>query len=354
MGVTPDFWRDRRVLLTGHTGFKGAWLALWLERLGAQVSAFALPPATQPSLFSLLAPWPRLDYAFADLVDERSSRRALARTQPEIVFHLAAQALVRPAYANPVATFETNVLGTIHLLEALRRAPSVRVCLVVTSDDAYANELDGRPFREGDALGGKDPYSASKACQELVAASYGASFLAAAGVRVATARAGNVIGGGDWAVDRLVPDFIRAISGGNTLRLRHPEATRPWQHVFDPLAGYLMYAERLYAGEALPDALNFGPPAGEVRTVSWLADQLVSQWGRGSRWERGDSARHLPEAMALTLDPALAQSTLGWRQRYTLEEAVHRTVAWYRAHADGRPMRAYSLEELDSFQSEAA
>ena len=336
--MTPGFWRGRRVLLTGHTGFKGAWLALWLDRLGAEVGALALAPETEPNLFDVLSPWPHLESTFGDLRDPATTARAFD-ARPEVVFHLAAQALVRRSYAEPVETAQTNVLGTVNLLEAARTAPSVTAIVVVTSDKVYRNDGGGRPFREDDALGGDDPYSASKACQEIVAAAYRESFFRRGGVHLACARAGNVIGGGDWGADRLVPDFVRAVSAGEALAVRRPDATRPWQHVLEPLAGYLAYAERLAAGDGAPEALNFGPPLEDARPVRWVADGLVERWGGGAEW-RADESEHPPEAGLLTLDASRAAAALGWRPRLALGDALDWTVAWYRAHARGDDMRA--------------
>jgi len=348
MGVNPAFWRGRRVLVTGHTGFKGAWLTLWLQNLGAEVSGIALPPPTVPSLFETLAPWPELDSQLGDLRDPAVAYAMLGRTQPEIVLHLAAQALVRPSYDDPAGTFASNVMGTAHLLDAARKTPAVKMVLVVTSDKVYCNDNSGRPFHEDDRLGGGDPYSASKACQEFVAASFRRSFLNDTD-RIVSARAGNVIGGGDWARDRLVPDFVRAVAAGQPIVLRNPQATRPWQHVLDPLAGYLQYVERLYTEPMLPSALNFGPDTADVRPVQWIIEQLMQRWPGNSGW-RLDEAATVAEARALTLDASVATRTLGWRPRLSLVDALDWTVAWYRAYADGQDMRAYSLDEIRRYQ----
>jgi CDP-glucose 4,6-dehydratase len=337
------------VLLTGHTGFKGAWLALWLESLDAEVTAVALPPATEPSLFDALAPWPRLASIFGDLREPEVALEALAESQPEIVLHLAAQALVRPSYGDPAGTFATNVLGCVHLLEAVRRTPSVKAVVVVTSDKVYHNDERGRPFREGDRLGGSDPYSASKACQEIVTESYRESFFRDGAVHIASARAGNVIGGGDWAADRLIPDFIRAARAGKAVTIRHPDALRPWQHVLEPLAGYLTYAERLHAGSEVPLALNFGPPTEHVRPVRWVIEQLAEQWGGGAEWQ-SDESETVPEAQLLTLDASLATRALGWQPRLSLDRALNWTITWYRSHKEGRDMRAYSLDEIQRYR----
>ena len=256
---------------------------------------------------------------------------------------------MRPSYGDPIGTFASNVLGTVHLLDAVRRAPSVKVVIVVTSDKVYANDGRGRPFREDDRLGGGDPYSASKACQEIATASYRDSFFADRAVRVASARAGNIIGGGDWATDRLVADFVRAMEAGRPLLVRHPEATRPWQHVLDPLAGYLAYAEELHAGAELPPALNFGPPADGERPVRWVVERLDELWGEGAGW-RADDGEAVPEAHLLTLDASLAVRALEWQPRLALDQALEWTAAWYRARSAGREMRAYSLDEIARYR----
>ncbi len=349
MAVNTSFWRGRRVVVTGHTGFKGAWLLLWLESLGAQVAGVALPPATDPNLFDELAPWRQLVSTFGDLREPKIALDVLNAAQPEIVFHLAAQALVRSSYHDPIGTFATNVLGTAHLLEAVRKVSSVKVVLVVTSDKVYENDGGGRPLREGDQLGGGDPYSASKACQEILAAAYRKSFFGNNAARVACARAGNVIGGGDWAPDRLLPDFVRATRAGRAVEIRYPDATRPWQHVLEPLAGYLLYAERLYSDSRVPLALNFGPAGNAVQPVRWVVERLVGRWGSAAAW-RQDSSDSPPEALALTLDSALARQSLGWQPRLELEQALDWTVAWYRAQSEGQDMRKYSLAEAQRYQ----
>ncbi len=353
--MTPEFWRGRRVLLTGHTGFKGAWLALWLERLGADVGAVALAPDTDPSLFEALAPWSGLDSAIGDLRDPAVAAKAAADSRPEIVFHLAAQALVRRSYADPTTTFETNVTGTVNLLEAVRAAPTVKAVVVVTSDKVYANDGGDRAFREDDPLGGADPYSASKACQDLVAAAYDKSFLAAQGIRTGRARAGNVIGGGDWAADRLIPDFVRAMAAGDDIAVRNPDATRPWQHVLEPLNGYLAYAERLVrdSERSLPTALNFGPDAGESQTVSWLVEQASEQLRVANKtipeWLT-DTGTNPPEAENLALDPSLAGKVLGWQPVLPQEVGVAWTVEWYTRVNDGEAAREVCLEQITRYE----
>jgi CDP-glucose 4,6-dehydratase len=348
--IERAFWRNRRVLLTGHTGFKGAWLALWLEQLGAEVVGLALPPDTEPALYSLLAPMMGLRSRVGDIRDPVIVAEVIAQARPQIVIHMAAQALVRRSYRLPVETISTNVLGTALLLDRLRTAEGLQAVLVITTDKVYRNDGDAHPFAEHDALGGADPYSASKAAAELITATMGASFLAKAGVAVATARAGNVIGGGDWSEDRLVPDVWRAVTTGALLRLRHPQATRPWQHVLEPLAGYLRYAERLAGGADLPRALNFGPPPGDVATVAEVADAMLDAMHAKSRWVR-DAGEQPEEAQHLTLDPALAMRSLGWRPRLNARQAVQWTADWYRAVAAGAPARAAALDQVARYEA---
>lgn len=332
MELSPAFWRGKRVLLTGHTGFKGAWAALWLRRLGAQVTGFALAPHTDPSLHRILgAP----DGCIGDIAEPAAVRAAVAAADPEVVIHMAAQALVRRSYAEPARTFAVNALGTAHLLDALR-GRDCRI-LAVTSDKVYANDESGRAYAEDATLGGSDPYSASKAAAEHVIAAYRQSY----GMRVAVARAGNVIGGGDWAADRLVPDIWRAGRAGKPLRLRHPAATRPWQHALDCLHGYLLYAQ----DAAAAPALNFAP-AGESATVAQTAEHLLG----GHGWER-DPQPGPPEHKVLRLDPALAARTLGWRCKLSAEQALDWTADWYRAFDAGRDMRAECLRQIAAFEA---
>ena len=346
--MNSSFWRGRRVLLTGHTGFKGAWLALMLESLGAETHGLALAPASNPNLFDLASP--RMASTIGDLRDPTVAAAVVARCDPEIVFHLAAQALVRTAYADPQATFDTNVMGTVNLLEALRTGPSLKAVLVVTSDKVYANAGACAPFTEDDPLGGCDPYSASKACQDLIASSYHKSFFRDRGVRLARARAGNVIGGGDWSVDRLVPDFFRAAAARETLALRYPEAIRPWQHVLEPLTGYLAYGEALAGDGDPPDALNFAPDPADARSVGWVADRLAEASGGGAGW-RHDDGDHPPEAGPLFLDGSAAEAALGVKPRIALADALTMTAAWYGAHDRGEDMRAYSLAEIERYRT---
>ena len=346
VAVTPDRWRGRRVLVTGHTGFKGGWLALVLGDMGAEVHGISLPPPTEPSMFETCRIARRLaGHAIVDIRDPGGVRTAVAAARPEVVFHLAAQPLVRRSYREPVETYATNVMGTVHVLQAALEAGCVRAIVSVTSDKCYENRERPEPYREDEAMGGFDPYSSSKGCAELATAAWRRSFLAPAGIRAATARAGNVIGGGDWAEDRLVPDFLRAIDAGQELVLRSPRATRPWQHVAEPVEGYLLLAERLLAadGERFADAWNFGPAAGDMREVQWIVDRLC-QGMPGARW-RIDGGERPHEAGLLALDSAKARSILGWAPRWDAAEAIRRTIDWHRAWRAGEDMEAFTLAQ---------
>lgn len=350
----PDssFWRGKRVLLTGHTGFKGAWLALWLQRLGAQVTGLALAPATTPALFTLAGVAQGMDSHVCDVRDAAAVAAAVRAAQPDVLLHLAAQALVRPGYAAPLDTFATNVMGTAHVLDALRGLDSVRVAVVVTTDKVYRNREWAYPYREDDALGGHDPYSASKAAAELVAASYRDSFLAVQGVAVATARAGNVIGGGDWAEDRLIPDAVRAWEQGATLHIRHPQATRPWQHVLEPLAAYLRLAEVLWQRPQRAGAYNFGPLPHEAATVQHVIE-LASDAYPASATSYEKNSNHPHEANWLALETAHARSTLGVQARWPLATAVARTMEWYHAQQHGADALALCHADIDAYTAAA-
>ncbi|APW36635.1 CDP-glucose 4,6-dehydratase [Rhodoferax koreense] len=345
-----DFWRGKRVLLTGHTGFKGSWLALWLHRLGAQVVGLSLPPATAPNLFDLAQVGNSIDHGVCDIRDAAALKKQVEEARPEVVLHLAAQALVRAGYREPVDTFATNVMGTAHLLDALRGLDSVRSVVVVTTDKVYRNNEWTYPYREDDALGGHDPYSASKAAAELVVASYRASFLQAQGVAVATARAGNVIGGGDWAEDRLVPDAVRAWLAGRPLEIRRPEAIRPWQHVLEPLAAYLVLAERLWRAPELAGAYNFGPATHEAATVRTVVQQAQTVFPQGEvLWGDGSQGPH--EAGWLALEVAKARTALGVAPRWSLTTSVQRTLDWYRRQGGGADARSLCLADIEAFES---
>jgi CDP-glucose 4,6-dehydratase len=350
--VRREFWRDRSVFVTGHTGFKGGWLATWLGALGARVVGYGLAPDTTPSYFEQCGLAGRLVSHVADVTDGGALAGALSAAGPSVVFHLAAQSLVRRSYAAPLQTFATNVLGTAHLLEAVRRTPSVEAVVVVTSDKCYDNRERPQGYREDEPLGGADPYSASKAAAELVTAAYRRAFFAG-GPRVATARAGNVIGGGDWAADRLVPDAMRAVARGEALRVRNPSAVRPWQHVLEPLGGYLVLAERLAESDAFAGAWNFGPREDDAVPVATLVELLLGLWD-GGRWQAAPEADAPHEAGLLRLDWTKARERLGWRPALTLKEAAALTVAWYRAAGDGASAAAchrLSLEQIAQYEA---
>lgn len=338
------------MLVTGHTGFKGAWLALWLERLGARLSGLALPPADEAATFPAMAPWPRLDSHLCDVRDRAELAATVAQVDPEVIFHLAAQSLVRQGYADPVGTYATNVLGTAHLLEAATQAPSLRAVLVVTSDKVYANVGDGRPFREDDPLGGHDPYSASKACTEMVVQAWSPEGGELGPRGVATARAGNVVGGGDRAADRLLSDAWKAVESGGLLRVRNPSSTRPWQFVLEPLWGYLLLAERLASHpEGAPEAVNFGPAPAGCATVSEVVEAVYGLWGAG-RWQ-GDPGDHPHEAPMLRLDSSLAQTALGWHPHLDLATALAWTVEWWRDRSRGNDLRSLALAQIESYEN---
>jgi CDP-glucose 4,6-dehydratase len=352
LGVNPDFWHGKRVFLTGHTGFKGGWLALWLTELGAVVHGYALPAPTTPSFFSASGLEGRL--ASSTIGDIRAAERlasAMDRAQPDIVLHLAAQPLVRQSYRDPVETYTVNVLGTVNVLEAVRHTPGIKSVVNVTSDKCYENREWLWPYRENEAMGGHDPYSSSKACSELVTAAYRRSFLGAIGVHVATARAGNVIGGGDWAPERLVPDFLRAIDAAQTMVVRSPDATRPWQHVLEPVSGYLALAERLYSsGESFAEPWNFGPHDSDMRPVRWIVEWLRHHVP-GAGWEVHDES-HPHEAHTLRLDSSRAQTRLSWHPRWNLDTALQKTLDWHNAWKRGEDMAAVSLGQIGEYAAD--
>ena len=349
--VNAAFWKGKRVLLTGHTGFKGSWLSLWLQRLGAQVTGLALAPPTNPSLFATARVAEGMASIEGDIRDAAAVERAFAQARPEIVLHMAAQPLVRRSYVDPAETYSTNVMGLLNVLEAARRAGSVRAMVNVTTDKCYENREWAWGYRENEALGGYDPYSSSKACAEILTASYRRSFFGEGQAAVATARAGNVIGGGDWAADRLVADIMRAVEDGEPVRIRNPHAIRPWQHVLEPLRGYLMLAERLHAGDrAFAEAWNFGPHDNDARPVGWIVEELVRRWGPGARYEI-DAGEHPHEATYLKLDISKARAQLGWSPRVDLAGALDRIVAWYKAHQAQADMREVTLRQIADYEA---
>jgi CDP-glucose 4,6-dehydratase len=353
LAVNPAFWSGKRVFVTGHTGFKGGWLCLWLERLGASVTGYALAPGTNPSLFDLARVGQGVDSHIGDVRNARALQDALSEASPEIVFHMAAQALVRASYCNPVETYETNIMGTVNLLEAVRQVDTVHAVVVVTTDKCYENRGWVWGYRENDTLGGYDPYSSSKAAAELVTAAYRSSFFNGNAnpphrVALASARAGNVIGGGDWAEDRLIPDIIRAVARGERVRIRNPHAIRPWQHVLEPLRGYLTLAEKLCsAGAEFAQPWNFGPEETDARTVEWIVKKVAALWGGDASWEL-DPDRHPHEAAYLKLDISRARSLLGWTPKWSIEQALDAVVSWYRRQSGG-DARTLTLDQIDTY-----
>lgn len=346
MAVSREFWAGRRVFLTGHSGFKGGWLALWLSELGAEVRGYSLAPGTEPALHDCVRLGERVAGQFADIRDAEQLTQSLLAFRPELVLHLAAQPLVRESYRSPAQTYATNVTGTLNVLEAVRQCDAVRAVVVVTSDKCYENREWLWPYREQDALGGHDPYSSSKACVELLCASWRESFLRERGVALATARAGNVIGGGDWADDRLLPDILRTWTAGQTLTLRYPGAVRPWQHVLDPLQGYLLLAQALLEqGQAMAQAWNFGPDSEGTASVGDVVQSMAKAWPGEARWQV-ESTSQPHEAGLLTLDSSKARQQLGWRPRWNLEQALQRTLQWHRAWRDGQDMQQYSRAQI--------
>ena len=348
--MSADFWKGKRVLVTGHTGFKGSWLSLWLKKLGAEVGGFSLPPDTKPSLFVDLDLEGRITSQYGDVRELKAVEGALIEFQPEIVLHLAAQSLVRRSYRDPLESYATNVMGTANILDSIRRVPSVRAAVIVTTDKVYENAEAGTAFSEGQSLGGYDPYSSSKACAEIVASSYRRSFLNDQGVSIATARAGNVIGGGDWAEDRLFPDIFRNLIFGEELVIRNPDSIRPWQHVLDPLAGYILLAERLAtSGDPFAEAWNFGPDENDTRTVRDAIAELGMVWDNNVDWQlTGDRQPH--EAATLTLDSSKARLKLGWDPKLNFADAVRFTAEWYREYKAGRPATDLCLQQIEAYQ----
>jgi CDP-glucose 4,6-dehydratase len=355
LDMNPEFWRGRRVFVTGHTGFKGSWLCLWLQMMGAEVHGYALPPPTSPSLFELARVGQHITSIEGDVRDLRHLKASLITTDAEIVFHLAAQPIVRLSYTVPVDTYMTNVIGTVNLLEAVRTTGRPRVVVCVTTDKCYENLGGDHPFSEQDRLGGHDPYSNSKACAELVCSAYRDSFFGAAGegaptVSLATARAGNVIGGGDFAEDRLIPDILRALVRGEVVSVRHPQSVRPWQHVLEPLRGYLMLAEQLHAqGPAFAQAWNFGPDKDDCKTVSWIVEEMARRWPVGAAW-RLSPGTHPHEAQMLRLDIDKAKRHLAWMPALRLTQALDLVIDWHVALEAGADMQEVTTGQIAAYQ----
>ena len=348
-----NFWQGKRVFLTGHTGFKGSWLSLWLQKLGAEVTGFALPPPTEPSLFDATDVGRGMTSVIGDIRDGEALRNAMRHASPEIVFHLAAQPLVRRSYADPVETYSTNVMGTVNFFEAVRMTPSVRAVVNVTSDKCYENREWLWGYRENEAMGGYDPYSSSKGCAELITSAYRNSFFNPSGhdqhrVALASVRAGNVIGGGDWAQDRLIPDILRAIGKNEPVVIRNPGAVRPWQHVMEPLSGYMLLAEKLHRhGTEYAEGWNFGPGDEDARTVQWIVEKVTGLWP-GARWQR-DEAPHPHEAHHLRLDCSKARMRLDWHPAIPLATALEMIVSWQAACIAGKDMREFTLNQIEQY-----
>ena len=353
--MNKRFWQGRRVFITGHTGFKGSWLSLWLQKLGADVTGYALAPPTQPSLFETAKVGRGMNSVIGDVRDGDGIKRAISDARPEVVIHMAAQPLVRYSYDNPEETYATNVMGLVHLLEAVRSISGVKSVVNVTSDKCYENKEWLWGYREDDRMGGYDPYSNSKGCSELITSCYRNTYFNPGkyiehGTAIASARAGNVIGGGDWAQDRLIPDILRSISKGESIRIRHPDAIRPWQHVLEPLSGYMVLAEKLYTdGIAYAEGWNFGPYENENKTVGWVIKQLVRIWGSGSEWSV-DKSQQPHEATYLRLDCSKVRSRLKWYPLWDIGHAIEKIVEWYKAYDQGANMHETTLSQINDFQ----
>jgi CDP-glucose 4,6-dehydratase len=353
--MNPAFWHGKRVFLTGHTGFKGSWLSLWLQSLGAEVTGFALAPPTQPSLFEEARVGTGMRSIIADIRDLPTLQQALVQTKPEIVIHMAAQPLVRYSYTNPVETYATNVMGTVHLLESVRHSPETRAVVNITTDKCYENREWVWAYRENEPMGGYDPYSNSKGCAELVSAAYRSSFFNATtyaqhGVAIATTRAGNVIGGGDWAQDRLIPDILRAFEQGQKVNIRNPNSIRPWQHVMEPLRGYLTLVERLYEhGPEYAEGWNFGPNDEDAKPVGWIVEKMAALWGQGAQWQIAEG-EHPHEATYLKLDISKARHLLNWHPALRLEQALELIVDWSMQRLAGEDVKQATLAQIEHYQ----
>ena len=354
--MNPVFWQGKRVLLTGHTGFKGSWLSLWLQSMGAQVTGYALAPPTNPSLFEIAEVGKGMTSVIGDIRDLANLQAVFAERQPEIVIHMAAQPLVRYSYHNPVETYSTNVMGTVHLLEAVRNTPGVKVAVNITTDKCYENREWVWGYRENEPMGGFDPYSNSKGCAELVTAAYRSSFFnannyAQHGVATATVRAGNVIGGGDWAQDRLIPDILAAFEQGRKVDIRNPHAIRPWQHVMEALRGYLTLAEQLFEhGPSFGEGWNFGPNDEDAKPVGWIVEQMAALWGADAQWQF-DTGEHPHEAHYLKLDFSKARTRLNWHPALSLKDSLALIIDWSKQRAAGANMRELTLVQLQAYQA---
>ena len=352
-GPTPEFWRGKRVFITGHTGFKGSWLCLLLQHWGAELKGYALPPGTAPAMFLEANVSEGMTSEVGDVRDLAALTVSMIDFDPEIVIHMAAQPLVRLSYREPVETYAVNVMGTVHLLEAARQCSSLKAVVNVTTDKCYENREWVWGYREYEPMGGRDPYSSSKGCSELVTAAYRSSFLSQPNsAALASARAGNVIGGGDWAEDRLIPDILRAFEKGETVVIRNPEATRPWQHVLEPVSGYLLLAERMYSdGQNYAEGWNFGPVDQDVQPVQWILDHMVHFWGKDAHWEL-DEKLQPHEAQLLKLDISKASTRLGWSPRWTLDQTLKSIIEWHQCWLAGESVREKTLDQIENYLSE--
>jgi CDP-glucose 4,6-dehydratase len=347
--MNPAFWNGKHVLLTGHTGFKGSWLALWLQSMGAHVVGFALAPPTNPSLFEVADVGKGMTSVIGDIRDLAKLQAVFVEHSPEIVIHMAAQPLVRYSYQNPVETYSTNVMGTVHLLEAVHNTSGVKAVINVTTDKCYENKEWAWGYREDEPMGGHDPYSNSKGCSELATSAYRRSFFQDKGIALASARAGNVIGGGDWAADRLIPDILRAFEQSQPVIIRNPHATRPWQHVLEPLSGYLALAEQLYTnGQAFAEGWNFGPKDDDAKAVQWIVEHMVNSWGNGASWQQ-DGGVHPHEANFLKLDISKAKARLGWQPRWPLATALPHIATWHQAWLANDDMKKLCLAQIQKY-----
>jgi len=349
--LNQEFWRGKRVFMTGHTGFKGSWLSLWLQSLGAELHGLALAPPTQPNLYTAARVGDGMVSTIGDIRNADTVRKCMVSFQPEIIIHMAAQSLVRQSYIEPIETYATNVMGTVHVLEAARQIDSVRCILNITSDKCYENQEWVWGYRENEPMGGHDPYSSSKGCAELVSSAYRRSFFQSGGIALATARAGNVIGGGDWAVDRLVPDILRAFELGQPAVIRNPNAVRPWQHVLEPLSGYLALVQALWEeGQVFAEGWNFGPNDADAKPVRWIAERMASTWGDDATWQE-DNRSHPHEAHYLKLDTSKARQRLAWQPHWSLDMTLTKITAWHKAWLSKQDMRSHCLNEIFEYMS---
>jgi len=350
--LDAEFWNKKKVFLTGHTGFKGSWLSLWLSRLGAEVKGYALPPATMPSLFEEARVAEHIESELGNIRDLSRIEASMQAFNPDILIHMAAQPLVRLSYREPVDTYATNVMGTVHVLEAARKCPNLRSIVNVTTDKCYENQERASGYREDEPMGGYDPYSSSKGCAELVTAAYRRSFMQASGIGLASARAGNVIGGGDWSEDRLIPDILKAFERGEPVIVRNPASTRPWQHVLEPLSGYLTLAEKLYnAPDQYAEGWNFGPHDVDAKPVDWILDRMVALWGDGAAWQL-DSGSHPHEAGYLQLDITNAKSRLQWQPTWHLQQTLEKIVEWHQSWLNKEDMNTVCFNEINQYMQD--